>query len=273
MFWLSDTTAILYCAEEIGQHYKQHTPNTNLFCLANPYQAIDVSVEEVASPPKAEALLHDSATDAAPLNGEKVISEKSRKRKRKRKGASSRDPHTDIRREETNKRHAEYAQLLVDAQQLFGRWIADSNEQISKEGDCHGKPHQAFHYPSADSQLVPGPTAETAQKAPACNADASDAHVEYFDLLALSELRSVVKPKIQYHDSGAVANLFDTLIENTNDAERVASAFNKQVLIPSRCRFLISDVTRLQPLLAGILHFQLFCLVVRSVCTTSICHL
>ncbi|KAK9905667.1 hypothetical protein WJX75_004219 [Coccomyxa subellipsoidea] len=68
----------------------------------------------------------------------------------------------------------------------------------------------------------------------------------------MQKLRSVVKPKFQYHDSGAVANLFDTLIKNTNDAERVASAFNKQVLIPSRCRFLISDVTRLQPLLAGV---------------------
>ncbi|CAL8472253.1 g11795 [Coccomyxa elongata] len=51
---------------------------------------------------------------------------------------------------------------------------------------------------------------------------------------------------------GAGVDVFDTLIENLDDVERLATAYNAQVVIPRRSRFLISDVTRLQPLLADL---------------------
>ena len=257
MIWLSDTTAVLYCAEELRQHYSQHTLIPNQFSLAKAYQSNDILIERATDPLTEEALFNDSVTDAAPVGSESSTSAILGKRKRRKCCASPHDPVTDIRREETNKRHADYAQLLIDAQQLFSKWIEGSNEQISCEGG-HCKSDQAIHCHLADSQQALCPTAETVQKTPACEAGGSAAGLAAdagtFDLLALSELRNVVKPKFQYYDNGTVVDLFDNPIENTDAAERIASAFNTAVLIPRRSRFLISDVTRLSPLLAGTLH-------------------
>ena len=44
-------------------------------------------------------------------------------------------------------------------------------------------------------------------------------------------------------------NLFDVLIRNECSEERQALAFQTRVLVPPRACFLLSDVTRLRPLL------------------------
>ena len=47
-------------------------------------------------------------------------------------------------------------------------------------------------------------------------------------------------------------NLFDVLIDNERGEERTALAFQTRVVVPPRARFLLSDVTRLRPLLPGV---------------------
>ena len=46
-------------------------------------------------------------------------------------------------------------------------------------------------------------------------------------------------------------NLFDRVISNDGDTETEAVAHETPVLLPPRSRFLMSDVTRLRPLLPG----------------------
>lgn len=46
-------------------------------------------------------------------------------------------------------------------------------------------------------------------------------------------------------------NLFDRLISNKSDADAEALAHETPVLLPPRSRFLMSDITRLKPLLPG----------------------
>lgn len=46
-------------------------------------------------------------------------------------------------------------------------------------------------------------------------------------------------------------NLFDRLISNDGDVEAEAVAHEARVLLPPRSRFLMSDITRLTPLLPG----------------------
>ena len=56
----------------------------------------------------------------------------------------------------------------------------------------------------------------------------------------------------EHADAGGAAqgcNLFDVLIENACGEEHMALAFQTAVLVPPRARFLLSDVTRLRPLL------------------------
>jgi hypothetical protein len=76
------------------------------------------------------------------------------------------------------------------------------------------------------------------------------------DLLSLAELKRVVKPHFRFvsaeaDDSTQGSNLFNVLIENGQELERWALAHTAEVLVPRQARFLISDVTRLQPLLQG----------------------
>ena len=49
----------------------------------------------------------------------------------------------------------------------------------------------------------------------------------------------------------AAVNLFDQVVGNDGDAEAEAVAHETPVLLPPRSRFLMSDVTRLRPLLPG----------------------
>ena len=73
------------------------------------------------------------------------------------------------------------------------------------------------------------------------------------DLLALAQLKHAMKPKLRLLQASedSAANLFDQLIECSSDTEQLADACGTPVLLPARCRFVISDVTRLGPLLAG----------------------
>ena len=51
--------------------------------------------------------------------------------------------------------------------------------------------------------------------------------------------------------SADVVNLFDRVIGNDGNTEAEAVAHDTPVLLPPRSRFLMSDVTRLRPLLPG----------------------
>ena len=79
------------------------------------------------------------------------------------------------------------------------------------------------------------------------------------DLIALHELKYTLRPKLSVVAEGmhgVSVNLFDNLIFNDGDQEEVADAFGHAVLIPARAAFLLSDIKKLNPLLAGLQYFQ-----------------
>ncbi|KAK9832584.1 hypothetical protein WJX81_001061 [Elliptochloris bilobata] len=57
-------------------------------------------------------------------------------------------------------------------------------------------------------------------------------------------------------------NLFDVLVENDSAEERQALAFQTAVLVPRHARFLLSDVTRMRPLLPSSVDTAYHCIVV-----------
>lgn len=76
-----------------------------------------------------------------------------------------------------------------------------------------------------------------------------------FDLVALEQCKSSVRPKFSFWRSGRgwgrEFNLFDTLISNESACERFGMAFTRPVVIPAKSRFLLSDIKRLKPLYEG----------------------
>ena len=250
MIWLSDTTAVLNCAEEIGKHYRQYTPLANQFSLASPYQSSIPSAGPSVDP--ADQGYLQEAADEAHDNGIASTPAPTGRRKRKRRKVSEHDIGAEVRREEANKRHADHEQLLLDAYKLFSTWVESSKEHIAHLGPSNSESDLDPRRTAPVSQQSPCLIRDEArQPSPACRSEQPDAAAQAFDLLALSELRKVLKPKFQYHNSGKEVDLFETLLENTDEAERLATAFTTPVVIPARSRFLISDITRLQPLLAG----------------------
>jgi hypothetical protein len=67
--------------------------------------------------------------------------------------------------------------------------------------------------------------------------------------------------------AAAAVNLFDRVIGNDGDCEAEAVAHETPVLLPPRSRFLMSDVTRLRPLLPGVAAHTC-----RQTCHSARCH-
>ena len=254
MIWLSDTTAVLRCEEEIGQHYNFYKPAVNQFRLKSPYQSHPNASGAVGDPTEEKALQCANEWSQGSFGDDPVAESKASLplpltiRKRKRRKPASKAADDEPRHDEAGQRHARYQQLLIGAYQRYTEWIICSKDKKacvtldSSNAESSKEDHQVV----AADQHLSLPAAETEQ----CLADPGDMG-EGLDLLALSDLKHVVKPKYLDHSSGAGVDLFETLIKNLDDVERLATAYNVQIVIPRWSSFLMSDVTRLQPLLAG----------------------
>lgn len=257
MIWLSDTVAVLSCAEEIGLHYNFYQPAVNSFRLEFPYQSNPNASGAVGDPDKEEALQDAVTRSQGSFDDDPVAQSKASSppelttKKRKRRKTTSKASDDELRHEEAGQRHARYQQLLIDAYQRYTEWITCSRDKDASVpfDSGHAEPNGVDHQVRAADQHLHLPAAGTEQYL-SSSAEPGGTE-EALDLLALSELKHVVKPKYQDHSSGAGVDVFGTLIKNLDDRERLATAYNVQVVVPRRSRFLISDMTRLQPLLAG----------------------
>lgn len=257
MIWLSSTTAVLKCAEELGLHYKFYKPAVNQFRLESPYQSHSNASGAVGDPDEEDALQGAVDRSQGSFGDDPVAESKASSppeltvKKRKRRKTKSKASDDEPRREEARQRHARHQQLLLDAYQRYAAWINCSRDRDASVplDSGHTKSDQEDHQVIAAGRHLHLPAAGTEHSLPSCAEP--DGTGEALDLLALSELKHVVKPKYQDHSSGAEVDLFETLVKNLDDVERLATVYNARVVIPRQSSFLMSDVTRLQPLLAG----------------------
>lgn len=91
--------------------------------------------------------------------------------------------------------------------------------------------------------------------ATATGADATD---ECTDWTALAALMHVLKPKISFHYTDAHgqqqmvhSKLFNAVICNPSSTEVVAAAHDRQLLLPAKSAFCMSDLKAMQPFVAG----------------------
>ena len=106
--------------------------------------------------------------------------------------------------------------------------------------------------PPACKALSPSPsTANAAQQRCSCQRSCLPTHAPRMP--AQAGAGAPAGPDERADAGGATqgCNLFDVLIGNVCDKERMALAYQTAVLVPPRARFLLSDVTRLRPLLPG----------------------
>lgn len=268
MIWLSGNVVVVSSAEELSRHYTNFTPRADKFSVETPYQADDQSGAHCESD---ESPLDRSKQPALATSLKEAPTGRT---KRKRKQGGPQDAIAAERRSEANLRHIEHAHLLSKAYDLFKQWRRQ-HQQAEALSFCHSTEQQpnACRKQSAP-QLVP----ETDMSAWSNLADESTTeagqcasklikqavHAQGFDLLSLAELKHVVKPRFQYVDgedpdlSAWSTRLYDAVIGNDEEIERLAMAHETEVLVPRHARFMLSDITRLQPLMQGVLIFPSF---------------
>ena len=106
----------------------------------------------------------------------------------------------------------------------------------------------------------PASTGQPARSASSHLPNTSGSGPQAFDLIGLSELRALLKPKFCFLDrEGADLvpgdqswKLFGQVIENPGTKERVALAHDQEVLMPAHSRFLLGDVEQFSRLVPGV---------------------
>ena len=161
--------------------------------------------------------------------------EKSRSRGRKRKSTQWRsDAQRQSREYEAQRRHMMIHDLLIRAHSVVLQW---AQKKLCPSPDM----------PSTDA-------VDTAALLPSHVSTTRNELYENLDLVALSHMKQAMRPK--FTTANGIANaqprdLFDQLISNDSNQDLLADAAGHSVILPPRCRFLISDITRLKPLLTG----------------------
>ena len=231
----------LNIATEIACSYVHYTPTAQSFTLNRPYQGASPAAAISSGPHQEETEQLCLEEDHQGSLHQGKVGQECRRRRKKRKTTATPDRP---REQEARERHAAVEGILTEAHLTLRHALTQDNDAALRQVD------QAF-----DNALQP-----LGQPAPEhtgqVEAAAADEEAERLDLFGLAELKGVLKPKLQlqgqYGDAATnTANLFDQLHQNPRDKEVVAEAYGVPVLLPARCRFLLSDITRLQPLLAG----------------------
>ena len=237
MLYVSPQAVHLDCAEEIARSYTQYQPAPGHFSLWKPYQgrlaancAADESVASDQDPQMARKLAAATAHPAAEVGTAAEGTEQHRRKRRKKAPCS--DPVRANREGEARQRHAAAQGFLTATHALMQERLR--HHAGAAEVPCTGALKQLCCEPAVlEEEDIALP----------------------LDLLALAQLRHAMKPKLGlvHAPDDSPVNLFDQLIENSSDTEQLADACGTPVLLPAHCRFVISDVTRLGPLLAGML--------------------
>ena len=236
MTYLGPGVVHLHFAEEIACSYVHYAPVAQSFALDRPYQGDPTCC---SAPQQEETGKVASEEDHyGPLH---PVTDGASKRRRRKKQKTVSIAHRP-REQEARERHTAVEGFLRAAHFTLRRTL--HQDRVCAPGVAEQSSNDA-HQPSPD------PAAEHSGHAEAA---AAAEEAEHLDLLGLAELKGVVKPKLQLPGDStepATADLFDRVHENMGDEEVVAEAFGVPVLLPACCRFLLSDVKRLQPLVAG----------------------
>lgn len=249
MQWLTSTCVIVDSEKLINANYHHYTASAGQFSLEDPYQAkqqngsppanmdtLTVCSEGPVQQHPTEALNTDTSSqqpDAEAVLGCSAV-QSGRKRKRRKVPA---DPLRQLRQQEANERHESRHPILLSAYQLL---------------------QQHVQHKCGVMLCGTAATAPTQHSTDAVRSDV-DTHdpTVTFDLLALHDLKYTLHPKFHFDDASDLRvqelalNLFDTMLSNQHEAERIAKAHETQVLIPAHAAFLMSDIKKLQPLLSG----------------------
>ena len=225
-------------AEEIACSYVQYAPAAQWFALDRPYQGRSTAAARCIAPQQQEETgkaVSEEDQQGSLHQDSAVQGTSKRRRRKKQKTASIADRP---REEQARERHAAVEGFLTAAHLTL-------LERLNQDRGCAPRVAEQC----GDDALQPSAH-------PAAEPSGHEA-AQPLDMLGLAELKGVVKPKLQLQDDISdtsdipAANLFDLLHHNGRDREVVAEACGVPVLLPARCSFLLSDVRRLQPLLAG----------------------
>ena len=239
MIWLDDDVVYLSCAEELSMGYMSHTARESQFSVPQPYQGKPQQRDD------GEDLARGSDSCAV---GEGVVvgvkssrAEKSRRTGRKRKSTELRsDEQRQSREHEAQRRHMMIHDLLIRAHSMVLQW---AQKKLGPSPDT----------PSTD-------TTDTALVLPSPVSMVADGPYEKLDLVTLSHMKQAMRPKFASATKAADAqprDLFDQLISNDSEQDLIADAAGHPVILPPKSQFLISDITRLKPLLTGMEHIIL----------------
>ena len=233
MIWLEDDIVYLSCAEELNVGYVSHSTREGQFTVPQSYQD---NPQKFSYRPHLCTGSNDCALGEA-LDEEVDSSqlEKSRRTGRKRKSRESRsDAQRQSREHEAQQRHMAIHDLLLRAHSTVLQW---AQKELGASPET----------PSRN-------TVDTAALLPSRVSSRSAVSDEKLDLIALGHMKQAMRPKFTAADEVADAqprDLFDKLISNDSKQDLVADAAGHPVIMPPRSRFLISDITRLKPLLTG----------------------
>lgn len=240
MLFVSPEAVHLDCAEEIARSCTQYRPVPGQFSLCKPYQGSLAAGRALGSgrdPPNRDP---QTLGDPAPATAAHPAAEagvaaggtEQHRRKRRKKTPCS-DAVRACREAEAQQRHAAAEGFLTAAHLLVQERMR--HQAAAAEPPCST---DVFKHSGTGHAALVEREAEAAVP---------------LDLLALAQLKHAMKPKLRllHAPEGSAVNLFDRLVENSSDTEQLADACGTPVLLPARCRFVISDVTRLGPLLAG----------------------
>ena len=219
--------------------YVSHRARESQFSVPGPYQGNPQQRDDIPD--------LNRGSDSCAV-GEGVVvglkssqAEKSKRTGRKRKSTELRaDAQRQSREHEAQRRHMMIHDQLIRAHSIVLQW---AQEKLGPSPDM----------PSTDMT-------DTAALLPSRVSMVKHASHERLDLVALSHMKQAMRPKFTSANEVAdtqTRDLFDQLISNDSEQDLIADAAGHPVILPPRSQFLISDITRLKPLLTGMEHIIL----------------
>ena len=228
MKWLADDVVYLSCAEEISKDYVFYKAKESQFSIAKPYQAQEVPASEASGPrasgsqDPSEGIHEEDVSAPLPDNSQPAGA------KRKRNG-STKDATRAARENEAQQRHLKVHEQLLRAHKMYLAFQAQQEALIATSREV------------ASAKVPEGPIS-------------SEAAHQKLDLIALSHMKRAVMPELTVEADENLIETFDLLDKlnyNSGDEELFGDAAGHPLVLPPRSRFLIADITRLQPLLSG----------------------
>ena len=200
MLRLSDSVFVLDCPALVAGSYSSHVP-VRAAPVKLPYQATEaVQAANVAGQPDSDTDIQAAATPQTPLRC-----------KRKRcKGPAKDQAYINVGEAAANRRHAAIQPILQSAFAVFQDWL--SKQDVQRLPDALRRGGALPPVPAATGATVPGPAcsepASPSVRTPqAAGSGDTPARESDLDLLALAELKAVLKPKFVFLGPGGEAEL------------------------------------------------------------------